>query len=227
MDILVRTSQVGSICQALAQTGEWLAVDESNAPELATVDQRRDDRAVGRFKRLDDDWYICLYSEDTYHLKVDTEKVQVPHPINFNPVIMESQFHPNPKDRRVRPFLITDKNVEFVWGEKVTIPVFIPSIPEFFDSCLSCMGGQTYMEDDNCRIPQIDMDYLARYLLLDSPAQQDKLLSKVKDTKQLAKYFADRQWWQERRMKRVMGRREKFGADSKPGPQVPFKMLPF
>ena len=81
------------------------------------------------------------------------------------------------------------------------------------------------MEDDNCRIPQIDMDYLARYLLLDSPAQKDKLLSKVKDTKQLAKYFADRQWWQERRVKRVMGRRAKFGADSKPGPQVPFKML--
>ncbi|KAG0643114.1 hypothetical protein HOY80DRAFT_947392, partial [Tuber brumale] len=230
MDILVRTSQVGSICKALAQTGEWLEVDESSIPEFPMLSELPEHRSEGRFKRHDDQWYICLCSESTYHLTVDTEKVQVPHPINFVPALMESEFHPNPTDRRAkpypRPFLITDENLKFVWGEPVTFPVFIPSIPEFFDSCLDCMGGRTYLDDDTCRIPQIDIDYLSRYLILDSLSQQDKLLSKVQNTKQLAEYFADRRRSQERRMQRVMERRAKHGADSRPGPQVPFIMLP-
>ncbi|KAG0634226.1 hypothetical protein HOY80DRAFT_541511 [Tuber brumale] len=143
-------------------------------------------------------------------------------PLAFNPAVVELEFHPNPTDRTVKPYLITDQNVKFVWGEPVTFPVFIPSIAEFFDLCLNYMGGRTYLDDDTCLIPQIDMDNLARYLVLDSPTQQEKLLSQVKNTKHLTEYFADRQWWQERRMKRVMERQAKLDACSKPGPQVLF-----
>ncbi|RPB04597.1 hypothetical protein L873DRAFT_1927973 [Choiromyces venosus 120613-1] len=130
MDLLVRTSQVGSICQVLVKSDEWLEVNESSMPELAMLSECGEHYS-----------YICLYSEDTYCLLIDTEKVRVPHLINFNPTLVESEFHLNPTDRRVKPNLITDKNVKFVWGEPITFPVFIPSIPEFLDSCLNCIGG--------------------------------------------------------------------------------------
>ncbi|RPA95971.1 hypothetical protein L873DRAFT_1696044 [Choiromyces venosus 120613-1] len=232
MDILIRTSQVASICQALAQTGEWLEVDESSIPVLVTLAGRKEYRSIRRFKRCDDQWYISLCSEDTYRLTVDSEKIQVPHPVNFNSVLVESEFHPNPTGRstywRSRPYLMTDKNIPFVWaaGGQVSFPVFIPRIPEFLDSCLNCLGGRNYMDDDSCHIPHGDMSYLARYLLLDLPHQQDKLLSKVKNTKWLAEFFADRQWRQERRMKKVMERQAKNAAHAKPGPQIPFTMKP-
>jgi len=231
MDILVRTSQAASICQALAQTGEWLEVDESSIPALVTKSERTEHRSIRRFKRVDDYWYISLCSEETYHLTVDTKKIQVLHPVNFNSVLVESEFHPNPTDRSAdhpsRPFLMTDKNIPFVWaaGGQVSFPVFIPSIPEFVDSCLSCMGERDYKDKSLC-LPQGYLDYMARYLLLDSPHQQDKLLSKVMSTRLLEQFFAGRQWWQERRVERLMERRAKLAAHAKPGPQVPFIMKP-
>ncbi|PUU75244.1 hypothetical protein B9Z19DRAFT_1131621 [Tuber borchii] len=233
MDILIRTSQVASICQAFPQTGEWLEVDESSIPGLATLSEREECRSVQRFKRCDDQWYISLCSENTYRLTVDSEKIQVPYPINFNSALVQSEFHPNPGDRssdwKTRPYLMTDKDIAFVWpaSGQVSFPVFIPTIPEFLDSCLYCIGGRNYRDYDDCDIPHGDMSYLARYILLDLPHQQDKLLSKVKNAKWLAEFFADRQWRQERRMRLVMERQVKSAANSKPGPQVPFATLPF
>lgn len=230
MDILIRTSQVASICQTFAQTGEWVEVDESSITGLVTLAERDERRSIRRFKRCDDQWYISLCSENTYRLTVDSEKIQVPHPINFNSVLVQSEFHPNPGDRssdwKPRPYLMTDKDIAFVWpaSGQVSFPVFIPTIPEFLDSCLSCMGGRNYKDDESCHIPHGDVSYLARCLLLDLPHQQDKLLSKVKNTKQLAEFFTERQQRQERRMSRLMEGRAKYAAHAKPGPRVPFIM---
>ncbi|KAG0637015.1 hypothetical protein HOY80DRAFT_1138657 [Tuber brumale] len=234
MNILVRASQVGSIYQTFVQSGEWLEVEKSSIPELAMLPETAkqysgEQYSVGWFKRYDDRWYICLCSEDTYLLSVDTEKIQVPHPINFNSALVESEFHPNPKDRipldrSSLPYLITDEDVKFVWGEPITFPVFIPTIPEYLDSCLNRIRewGST------CCVPHMDMDYLARYLVLDSPLQQEKLLSKVKNTEQLAEYFTERQRRQERRLKRIAERQEKHVAfyGRTPGPKVPFFLKP-
>ncbi|RPA91475.1 hypothetical protein L873DRAFT_1714130 [Choiromyces venosus 120613-1] len=200
MDILVRTSQAGSIYQTLAQSGEWLEVDKSTIPKLAMLPESGEHHSVGWFKRYDDQWYICLCSEDTYRLTVDTEKIQVPRPVSFNRALVESEFHPNPKDRIPHdrsslPYLITDEDVKFVWGEPITFPVLIPTIPEYLDSCLNRIRkwGRT------CCIPQMDIDNLARYRVLDSPLQQEKPLSKVENTGQLTEYFTQRQRRQEKR----------------------------
>ncbi|RPA95482.1 hypothetical protein L873DRAFT_1845944 [Choiromyces venosus 120613-1] len=171
INIPVRTSQMRSICHTLAQSGEWLEVDESSILGLVMMSECGEHRSVRQFKRHDDRWYICLYSKDTYHLTVDNEKVQVPHPINFNLAVVGSGFHPNRTNWRVKPYLIMDQNVKFVWGEPVTFPVFIPSIPEFFNLSLNCMRGPTYQDDDTYHISQIDIHNLARYLVLDLPTQ--------------------------------------------------------
>ncbi|PUU72273.1 hypothetical protein B9Z19DRAFT_1171159 [Tuber borchii] len=202
---LLRTSQAGSIYQALAQSGEWLEVDRSSVPELAILPESGEHDSIGWFKRCDDQWYTSLCTEDTYHIAVDTEKIQVPHPINFNSVLVESEFHPNPKDRILHarsslPYLITDKDVGFVWGEPITFPVFIPTIPEYLDSCLNRIREWGCA----CYIAQMDMVNLARCLVLDSPLQQEKILTKVKDTDQFAEYFTRRQRWLERGTKRIM-----------------------
>lgn len=131
---------------------------------------------------------------------VDTKKIQVPHPISLNAGLVESEFHPNPTDRRVRPFLTTDKNIKFVWTEPVTFPVFIPTIPEYLDSCLSCTGGQSHMDDESYAVPEWDLDYLSRYLALDLPHQQAKLFPKVHQANLLEDYFINRQRRQEVRI---------------------------
>ena len=100
---------------------------------------------------------------------VDTKIIQVPHPISLNAGLVESEIHPNPTDRRVRPFRTTDKNIKFVWTEPVTFPVFIPTIPEYLDSCISCAGGRSHMDDESYAVPECDLDYLSRYLALDLP----------------------------------------------------------
>ncbi|KAG0643604.1 hypothetical protein HOY80DRAFT_1020020 [Tuber brumale] len=225
MDILVRTSQAASIRQSLAQTREWMEVDDASVPGLASLAERREQRSIGGLKRLDDYWYICLCTEDTYQLMVDTKKIQVPHVVSLNAGLVESEFHPNPLDQRVRPFLITDKNIKFVWAEPITFPVFIPTIPEYLDSCLNCTGGRSHMDDESCDVPESDMAYLSRYLVLDSPHQRDKLLSEVHNAKLLEAYFIDRQRRQEIRMKKVMERRMKHASHLNSGLQVPFVML--
>ncbi|KAG0128073.1 hypothetical protein HOY82DRAFT_612504 [Tuber indicum] len=70
----------------------------------------------------------------------------------------------------------------------------------------------------------MDMDNLARYIVLDSPLQQEKFPSKVRNTEQLAEYFTQRKRWQERRMKRIVERQEKYSAlyGRTLGPKVPF-----
>ena len=225
MDILVRTSQAASIRQSLAQTKEWIEVDDASIPGLVSFAERQEQRSVGRLKRLDDHWYICLCTEDTYKLMVDTKKIQVPHPISLNAGLVESEFHPNPTDRRVRPFLTTDKNIKFVWAEPVTFPVFIPTIPEYLDSCLSCTGGRSHMDDESCTIPECDLDYLSRYLALDLPHQQEKLLPKVHQAKLLEDYFVNRQRRQEVRMKKILERRRKRSSQFNSQPQLPWPTL--
>ncbi|KAG0129264.1 hypothetical protein HOY82DRAFT_610885 [Tuber indicum] len=116
VDILERTTQVGSIYQTLAQSGQWLEVDKSSIPELAMLPESGEHHYIGWFKGYDDQWNICLYSEDTYRPTVNTEKIQVPLPVNFNHVLVESEFHPNskdqiPHDRSSLPNMITDKDV--------------------------------------------------------------------------------------------------------------------
>jgi len=87
---------------------------------------------IGRLKRRDDEWYIRLCDEDSYHLTVDTEKIQVPHVVNWNSALVESKLHPDASGSSVwphpRPFLLTDKNVKFTGGWLITFLVFIPTI---------------------------------------------------------------------------------------------------
>ena len=178
-------------------------------------------QSVRRFKRYDDEWYINLYDEGPYRLIVDTPKVQVPHVLNYNSALVESEFHPDARDRSilVRPYLIADENILFVGDEPITFPVFVPTIPRFLDSCLDCIG------DTTCALPQMYIDYLARYLILDSPSQQEKFLAKVKNRERLAEHFTQRQRQQERRMENVMQRRAKRKVDSTSSLEVPFVIV--
>jgi len=174
---------------------------------------RVEHQSVRKLKRYDDEWFICLCDEDSYCLTVDTQKIQVPHVVNYNSALVESEFHPNSLDRSVRPHLITDENIKFVGDLPLTFPVFIPTIPQFLDSCLNRIWGKGSRDDEYCALPQVDMDNLARYLVLDSPSQQDKLLSHVTNPKQLAEYFAERRRVQGKRTEKITKRRAKHQVD--------------
>ncbi|KAG0642976.1 hypothetical protein HOY80DRAFT_948377 [Tuber brumale] len=226
IDILVRTTQLSNIHRAFVQTKEWLEVDESGIEEHDLEFHCIEHRLSRKLKRYNEDWFIRLCDEDSYCLAVDTQKTQVPHVLNYNCALVESEFHPNGSGRpgRVRPFLLTDNNIKFVGDPAITFPVFIPTIPQFVDSCLGCIRGRDFNKDQSCILPQIDLDNLERYLVLDSPSQRDKLLAKVTDCKRLTEYFTKREEDQERRMKRVMQRRAKRQVDATSSLEVPFFM---
>ncbi|KAG0131310.1 hypothetical protein HOY82DRAFT_608269 [Tuber indicum] len=171
-------------------------------------------RSVRKLKRYHDEWYIGLRSEVTCCLTVDSQKIQVPHVVNYNSLLVESEFHPNSADRSVRPYLLTDSNIKFVGDPPLAFPVFIPTVPQFLDSCLNCIRGRSCRDDRSCILPQIDLDNIARYLVLDSPSQQHKLLAKVANRERLAEYFQMRERNQQRRMKRIMERRAKYQVDA-------------
>ena len=216
MDILVRNSQAASIYQAFVATGEWLGVDESSMPTFIMGGDLPEYRSVQRLKRYDDKWYICLCTEDSCRISVDTKGIRVPYVLAFNSVLVESEFHHNTLGRR--PHLLTDEKIKFTKDPPITFPVFIPTIPEYIDSCLDII------QDMDCighKLPRMDMDYLARYLDFSSPHLQDKILAKVKNHKQLAEYFAEGERRQVERMKIIMERRAKYAGGSGPLMEIP------
>ena len=219
MDILVRNSQVASIYQAFVATGEWLGVDESSMPTFIMRGDLPEHRSVQRLKRYDDKWYIRLCTKDSYRISVDTEKIQVPHVLAFNSALVESEFHHNTLDWR--PYCLTDEKIKFTEDLPITFPVFIPTIPEYIDSCLDIIQDMDSIGHKSCTLPRMDMDYLARYLVFSSPHLQDKLLAKVKNCKQLAEYFAEGERRQVGRMKRIMERREKYVGALGPLMEIP------
>jgi len=112
-----------------------------------------------------------------YLLTVDTQKIRVPHVANYDSVLVESEFHPNSSGRSVNPYLITHENIKFVGELLPTFPAPTPTVLHFLDSCLNCIWGRRSSYDRPCALPEIAVGILARYLVLDSPGQQDKLLS--------------------------------------------------
>ncbi|KAG0638147.1 hypothetical protein HOY80DRAFT_1048643 [Tuber brumale] len=236
MDILVRNSQVASIHQAFVQTGEWLGVDGSTMQTFLMGGDLPEYRSVQRLKRYNESLYINLCTEESYRISVDTEKVQVPHFLTFNSALVESEFHPNASDRTVKPYLLTDENIKFVGDPPIIFPIFIPTIPEYIDSCLDIIHDRDYVKLKSHLLPQMDMGYVehrlralpqmdidlfARYLVLSLPHQQDKLLAKVKNRKQLAEFFIEGERRQERRIKRITERWAKRAGDSKPPLVIP------
>ncbi|KAG0138602.1 hypothetical protein HOY82DRAFT_595776 [Tuber indicum] len=81
-----------------------------------------------------------------------------------------------------------------------------------------------FNDDASCIHPQIELDNLERHLVLDSPSQLDKPLTKVTNSYQLTEYFTNTQEDQDRRMIRVMQRRAKRQVDAKLILEVPFFM---
>jgi len=222
----VRASQAAFIYQALVRTGEWLEVDESMMLGSGIRGDRVEHCSVRELKWRYDKWYLRLCHEDSYHITVDTEKIQVPHVINWNSALVESEFHPNAPDRsagpRTPPFLLTDENIKFTPDQAITFPVFIPTIPQFIDSCLYFVVGSMDKPHRRPTPPYTDLSYMEQYLVLDSPHQQDKLLAKVKNREGLVEYFAHRQRFKEGRMKRMMERRAKHAVYSEPEKEVSF-----
>ncbi|KAG0129206.1 hypothetical protein HOY82DRAFT_610970 [Tuber indicum] len=131
VDVLVRTPQLESIYRAFVQTGEWLEFNESGIPEIELEFHRVNPWSVRKLKRCDDNWFLSLCDEDSCHIPAHTQKVQVPHAITYNCVLVESEFRPNSSDRRVGPYLLTDDNIKCVGDPPITFPVFIPTIPQF------------------------------------------------------------------------------------------------
>jgi len=70
-----------------------MEVDDASIPGLVSLAERKEQCSVGGLKRLDDHWYISLSMEDTYKLMVDTKKIQVPHPISLNAIIIIIIYH--------------------------------------------------------------------------------------------------------------------------------------
>ncbi|KIM83532.1 hypothetical protein PILCRDRAFT_819160 [Piloderma croceum F 1598] len=152
---------------------------------------------------------INLYPENLFGLAIDGDLCEVPHIYAWNPVLVESSFHPCPdRTTHYRPELLSDTGTRFIPKNPDQspppirphrTPVYIPTIPRYIDACLS-------RHPQLCHLPDaprfsgnasMDISYLIRYLFLEIDAQRAKLLPTLADErKEMMKlcWIATRGW---------------------------------
>jgi hypothetical protein len=159
---------------------------------------------VPRLERVDEQLYINLYPENVFGLAVDGDLCEVPHIYAWNPVLVESSFHPS-SDRTISypPGLLSDTGIRFIPTNPDQspppirphrTPVYIPTIPRYIDACLSrhprlCLPDAPRFAGN----ANMDISYLIRYLFLEIDAQRAKLLPALADErKEVMKAMLDR-----------------------------------
>jgi hypothetical protein len=130
----------------LLASGCWTKVDvKSNfaIKEVCTTE-------VPQLKWIGEQFYINLWPENIFGLTVDVELCEMSHICAWNPVLIKSAFYPFPVCNTALPKLLCDSSTGP--GTQFTptnpdqspspicphqTPVYIPTIPQYIDTCLS------------------------------------------------------------------------------------------
>lgn len=149
---------------------------------------------VPRLERVNEQFYINLYPENLFGLAVDGDLCEVPHIYAWNPVLVESSFHPRPDRTTHHPNLLSDTGIRFIPINPDQspppirphrTPVYIPTVRRYIDACLSRHPRLCHLPDvpryvGNART---DISNFIRYLFLEIDAQRAKLLPTLSDEK--------------------------------------------
>jgi len=127
-----------------------------------------------------------------FGVAVDGDLYEVPHICAWNPVLIETSFHPFPDHNHTCPALLSDTGTRFTppnpdqssppihphWT-----PVYIPTIAQYIDACLSRHPRLYHLSDAPWLTGNggMDISYLIRYLFLESDTQWEKLLPTLSD----------------------------------------------
>jgi hypothetical protein len=187
----VRDGQHHSIMQCLLASGCWVQVDIPSGYRRIEAVRKAE---VPRLERVNEQFYINLYPENLFGLAVDGDLCEVPHICAWNPVLVETSFHPFPDRNHTQPALLSDTGTRFTPPNpdqspppirSHRTPVYIPTISRYIDACLSRHPRLCHLSD----APRLtgngamDISYLVRYLFLESDTQRAKLLPALSDEK--------------------------------------------
>ena len=168
-----------SIVQCLLASGCWAQVNIlSSYCRIEAICKAE----VPWLEQVKEEFYINLYPENLFGLVVDGDLCEVPHICTWNPVLVETLFHPFPDHNHTCLALLSDTMTCFTplnpdqspppihphWT-----PVYIPTIPWYIDACLLRHPWLCHISD----APRLtgngsmDISYLIQYLFLESNAQ--------------------------------------------------------
>lgn len=134
---------------------------------------------------------ISLWSEGVYMLSVDGEKIEVPDPHAWNPVLMEERLDLHTSWARATSISYTTKTANGVQILPPTLaqsahmkyPIYIPTIPRIFDALLDQARYRvTYAENFPGKLgnrPKYHLQTSVRYLHLEKPQQRERVLPEL------------------------------------------------
>ena len=187
----MRDGQHCSIVKCLLEaSGCWKRVDIKSNFYIEKVHTAE----VPWLEWIGEQFYINLWPENIFGLAVDGDLCEVPHICAWNAVLIESMFYPFPDHNTAFPRLLCDsgtgpgtcftpKNpdqspppIRPHWT-----PVYIPTIPQYIDACLSRHLLLAHLPDAPwfLGVSDLDISYLIWYLFLEHGAQWEKLLPKL------------------------------------------------
>ena len=198
IDLLLRDDQLTSISQRLVESGKWEYFD----PHI----NRHGNALLSRFDRMDfldyysdadlvleidatiaSQWsfnYIRIWSEQTYHLKVDEVSwSKVPALFYGEPLVAEESFHPA-ADRTDSWFfglnLLSHSNGKlFTAGQLDGNHLVVPNIPSYLDALIYQITQYNTSKPGFSFIARWLVCKLTRYLYLELPGRRSQVLLQV------------------------------------------------
>jgi hypothetical protein len=191
VDFLVRDSQIEEIVKSVIETGKYESISEG---ELGKDDKHiqvlrmRDDKhpqALGmrRVKPIflsaeEKPYHITFWSESSYHLSVDGEKVEVPNTVplqEFIIYLIEDRFNSNRMGKAKVGFV---PHFLAQTPKDGALPIYIPPISRMVEALIRQLlcwpdANVRYWDFDT---PAISLEYFIKRLYLYEPEQSAKLM---------------------------------------------------
>jgi hypothetical protein len=214
-DIVLRNDQLKTIVIDIINTGLWSPFDAAAEREIfeaypSNKKERKEetyarqmllnhccdaDAVLQRTNPQDARFeYLRIWSEDTYHIKVDQcPVIEVPDIYPWNCCLVEEELHPAARRDDgwwYGPYTLDGAKaagrsifgpVIPVEGPKNSSPIFIPRIPAYLDTLVSqamrCQKSKPQLHS----FAQWQIRNLTRYLYLEVPHQRDVILFQVEE----------------------------------------------
>ncbi|KAH6616793.1 hypothetical protein C7974DRAFT_442602 [Boeremia exigua] len=213
-DLLIKNSGLQSIGKALIQSGHWKKANPKEQLGLHEVPESEADIFLQRTKVEDENEYeyLCLWSETTYHINVDTcPFVEVPDFYPWFVVLIEEKWHPaigredgwwygprlcsETKLRNLSEGAVAARTFSerFPRGKSPSNnhPILVPSLPAYLDALVFQATHYRESKQELALFASWIIRNLVRYLYLELPHQQLPLLIELEEDDYMEEYLRD------------------------------------
>ena len=189
VDVLVRRSQLSDIVSDILPTGNWYEEKPEEREKMGDYPYT-DGETVLRAAPSHHSLYRCLrlWAEDLYFLSVDGPKIEIPDISAWQTTIVEQRYHPEIKERMYGPKHVGVHEPGILpppeyqaKSPDMKVSIFIPTIARYLEARLQQDKQPRSLRTRRGITSSFDIRNLFRYVFLDLPHQQKKILPELSD----------------------------------------------